>query len=108
MHVKEVDVTATRDIIAKNGKSFHWDKDENLRSLMGGSMYIHPHLSTVTDMKLVGSPTMVLDLQVHPLTCDLSWPEREKQLSDDGRSLHAAPGDLIEMAIRNTEMEMII
>ena len=36
----------TDDEITKSGISFHWDKDEDLRLLCGGSMYIHPHLST--------------------------------------------------------------
>ena len=128
--------------MAKTGISFHWDKDEDLRLLMGGSMYIHPHLSTVTYMTSFGSPTMALDLRIHPLTGEwiapkgcilslnknkqssqnnedeqlvpatseksnglaandtvnayLSWPERGKHLSFDGRFLHAAPGDLME------------
>ena len=32
---------------AKNGIQFHWDKDETLRDV-GGGIFIHPHLSTVT------------------------------------------------------------
>lgn len=150
MHAKEEDDTATQDDdMAKTGISFHWDKDEDLRLLMGGSMYIHPHLSTVTYMTSIGSPTMALDLRIHPLTGEwiapkgcilshnksqnnhqtnninnnekdeqqvstatsdqtnglaandtvnayLSWPERGKHLSFDGRFLHAAPGDLME------------
>jgi hypothetical protein len=31
-----------------NGISFHWDKDEDLRILCNGTVYVHPHLSTVT------------------------------------------------------------
>ena len=42
----------------KNGIHFHWDKDEDLRLLMGGNMYIHPHISTVTYLTNIGPPTV--------------------------------------------------
>jgi hypothetical protein len=32
----------------ENSISFHWDKDEDLRILCNGTVYVHPHLSTVT------------------------------------------------------------
>lgn len=93
--------------MAKSGISFHWDKDEDLRLLCGGSMYIHPHLSTVTYLTDIGAPTMVLSKRVDPMSGDtvmedsdvtgfVSWPKRGKHLSFDGRYLHAAPSDLME------------
>lgn len=96
-----------QDDMAKSGISFHWDKDEDLRLLCGGSMYIHPHLSTVTYMTDLGAPTMVLSRRVDPMTGEnisedsntdglICWPKRGKHLSFDGRYLHAAPSDLME------------
>lgn len=96
-----------KDDLAKSGISFHWDKDEDLRLLCGGSMYIHPHLSTVTYLTDIGAPTMVLSKRVDSMTgeniveeCDTSgfiaWPKTGKHLSFDGRYLHAAPSDLME------------
>jgi hypothetical protein len=93
--------------MAKSGVSFHWDKDEDLRLLCGGSMYIHPHLSTVTYLTDIGAPTMVLSKRVNPMTGEnvieevdttgmVCWPKRGKHLSFDGRYLHAAPSDLME------------
>ena len=95
------------DDIEKSGISFHWDKDEDLRLLCGGSMYIHPHLSTVTYLTDIGAPTMVLSKRVDPMTGQsvidneriiglVCWPKRGKHLSFDGRFLHAAPPDLME------------
>ena len=90
----------------KIGISFHWDKDEDLRLAMGGSMYLHPHLSTVTYLTDIGAPTMVVNRRVnfngeYIASGDntegyVSWPRRGKHLSFDGRFLHAAPGDLME------------
>ncbi|KAL7550710.1 hypothetical protein ACHAWF_013924 [Thalassiosira exigua] len=98
---------AADDDAAKAGISFHWDKDEDLRLMCGGSMYVHPHLSTVTYLTDLGAPTMVVSKRVDPVTgrhvCDegpvegyVSWPRRGKHLSFDGRYLHAAPSDLME------------
>lgn len=101
------------DDMAKSGISFHWDKDEDLRLMCGGSMYIHPHISTVTYLTDLGAPTMVLSKRVDPMTGQyvqemdndgnpsavegyVSWPKRGKHLSFDGRLLHAAPSDLME------------
>ena len=95
------------DDMAKSGISFHWDKDEDLRLLCGGSMYIHPHLSTVTYLTGIGAPTMVLSKRVDPMTGKsvlekedtngfVCWPRKGKHLSFDGRFLHAAPSDLME------------
>ena len=56
------------DDMAKSGISFHWDKDEDLRLLCGGSMYIHPHLSTVTYLTDLGAPTMVISKRVDTMT----------------------------------------
>lgn len=114
------------DDMAKSGISFHWDKDEDLRIMCSGSMYIHPHISTVTYLTDLGAPTMVLTKRVDPFTGEyvkgnhgngakhegksdgggdqdedvtegfVSWPKRGKHLSFDGRYLHAAPSDLME------------
>jgi len=89
------------------GICFHWDKDEDLRLLTDGTMYIHPHLSTVSYFTSFGPPTIVLNYQVHPFTgahqlpsnttdAYLSWPKQGKHLSFDGRFLHGAPFDLME------------
>jgi len=92
------------------GISFHWDKDEELRLMTGGSLYIHPHISTVTYLTNIGAPTMVLDCMVDPASGSdglpdlnkpvkggfISWPRTGKHLSFDGRMLHAAPIDLME------------
>ncbi len=100
------------DDMGKTGISFHWDKDEDLRLLTGGSMYIHPHLSTVTYLTDLGAPTMVLSKRVNPMTGEyleegdgenvdgfVSWPKRGKHLSFDARYLHAAPSDLMEKGL---------
>jgi len=97
------------DDFEKKGICFHWDKDEDLRLLMGGNMYIHPHISTVSYLSNIGAPTMTLNYRVNPLTGEyisppttdpvesyISWPRLGKHLSFDGRYLHAAPYDLME------------
>jgi len=104
------------DDMAKSGISFHWDKDEDLRLMCGGSMHIHPHVSTVTYLTDLGAPTVVVSKRVDPMTGEhvvpetnddgssqsnvvegyVSWPERGKHLSFDGRYLHAAPSDVME------------
>ena len=98
------------DDMSKSGISFHWDKDEDLRLAMGGNLYIHPHLSTVTYLTDLGAPTAALNYRVDPTTgayiepnCQgenstayISWPKQGKHLSFDGRMLHAAPGDLLK------------
>ncbi len=98
--------------MAKSGISFHWDKDEDFRLLTGGSMYIHPHVSTVTYLTDLGAPTMVLSKRVDPMSGSyitdvdddgnasdveglVSFPRQGKHLSFDGRYLHAAPSDLL-------------
>lgn len=89
-----------------NGISFHVDKDEELRILTGGTTYVHPHLSTITYLTDLGSPTLIMDCQVHPLTGEwivpdelvkgfVSWPSPGKHTSFDGSYLHAAPPDLM-------------
>jgi hypothetical protein len=98
------------DDMTKSGISFHWDKDEDLRLLCDGSMYIHPHLSTVTYLTDLGAPTMVLSKRVDPMTGEniidesdisglIAWPSTGKHLSFDGRHLHAAPSDLMERGV---------
>ena len=95
------------DDVHKGGINFHWDKDEDLRIMVGGTMYIHPHISTVTYLTDIGAPTMVVSKRVHPMTGEyihesntpvegyVSWPKRGKHLSFDGRYLHAAPSDIM-------------
>lgn len=110
---------------SQKGICFHWDKDEELRLLMDGNMYIHPHLSTVTYLTEGDTshhvPTIAFNYCVDALTgkylppldenntsddqdskqqaqeaqAYLSWPRRGKHLSFDGRFLHAAPSDLV-------------
>jgi len=94
--------------MAKDGISFHWDKDEDLRLLCGGDTYVHPHLSTVTYLTGIGAPTVVFNCRVNNFNGEwivpapdkaeafLSWPHKGKHLSFDGRFLHAAPSDLME------------
>jgi hypothetical protein len=100
--------------MSETGISFHWDKDEDLRLLCGGTTYIHPHLSTVTYLTSIGAPTLAVNCRVNNFTGEwivpgnnvssehvqmegfLSWPKAGKHLSFDGRFLHAAPPDLME------------
>jgi hypothetical protein len=102
------------DDMSKSGVAFHWDKDEELRHLAGGNLYVHPHISTVTYLTSIGAPTMVVRRRIHALTGDwiveeedddtgqgssegyLSWPKRGKHLSFDGGYLHAAPANLLQ------------
>jgi hypothetical protein len=107
MHKEPEDDTATD--MAKEGISFHWDKDEDLRILCGGNIYVHPHISTVTYLTSIGAPTLALNIRINSLTGEwivpssanenvqgfLSWPRYGKHLSFDGRYLHAAPSDLM-------------
>lgn len=110
------------DEISQQGIWYHWDKDEDLRQIMGGdTTYIHPHLSTVTYFTGHGAPTLAIDCRIHPLKgtwlddanndddddkedtiCHrhrheawISWPKQAKHLSFDGRYLHAAMPDLL-------------
>ena len=100
------------DETAKSGISWHFDKDEDLRVMMDGSMWVHPHLSTVTYLTSIGAPTMVVEKRVDlsgqivdekepdgsssPICGSVSWPRKGKHLCFDGRYLHAAPTDLLE------------
>ena len=106
------------DEISKTGISFHWDKDEDLPLLTGASIFVFPHISTVTYLTDYGAPTMVLGCRADNLTGEwivpgcrnakdrpedetpmegfVSWPRAGKHLSFDGRYLHAAPPDLME------------
>jgi hypothetical protein len=94
------------DAMCKTGISFHWDKDEDLRILAGGSLHVHPHISTVTYLTGLGTGTLVLNCRVNSETGEwitpenvdgfVSWPKQGKHLSFDGRFLHAAPPDLME------------
>ena len=96
-----------------DGISFHWDKDEDLRILCNGSVYVHPHLSTVTYLTDGGdaaAPTFIAEhVRVSNLTGEwidrdstqertsafISWPSQGKHLCFDGRYLHAAPSNLV-------------
>ncbi|KAI2510806.1 hypothetical protein MHU86_3592 [Fragilaria crotonensis] len=118
-HDDDDDKNDDDDDMSKSGIAFHWDKDEELRQLAGGNLYIHPHISTVTYLTSIGAPTMVCHRRIHPLTGDwikmddddneqdasvangssegyLSWPKLGKHLSFDGGYLHAAPPDLLQ------------
>lgn len=100
----------------KDGMSFHWDKDEELCKMSDGSMYVHPHISTVTYLTDLGGPTVVLSKRVEtttgryvteidndvvdgnattPVEGYVSWPRQGKHLSFDGRMLHGAPSDMM-------------
>ena len=93
--------------LESTGICFHWDKDEDLRLMMGGQVYVHPHISTVTYLSSIGAPTMAINYRVNPLNgeyidtpiddteCFISWPKKGKHLSFDGRYLHAAPSNLM-------------
>lgn len=61
------------------GICFHWDKDEDLRLLMGGKMYIHPHISTVTYLTDIGPPTMALNYRVNALTGEYIIPTKRNE-----------------------------
>jgi hypothetical protein len=91
----------------QNGICFHWDKDEDLRLLCGGTTYVHPHISTITYLTDIGAPTLIAEgFRVHNLTGEwiqpsemdaaafISWPSKGKHVSFDGRYLHAAPQNL--------------
>lgn len=96
------------DIMSNGGISFHWDKDEDLRLLAGGNLYVHPHISTVTYLTSIGAPTMVCNQRINALSGEwlepdegdaesyLSWPRAGKHLSFDGGFLHAAPPNLMK------------
>lgn len=98
------------DDMAKKGISFHWDKDEDLRLLAGGSLYVHPYLSTVTYFTNLGAPTMTVNCRIDTFTGEwmlpeqnqesfVSWPKQGKHLSFDGQFLHAAPSNLMENGV---------
>jgi hypothetical protein len=108
----EVDLETT-------GVCFHWDKDEDLRLAMGGNMYIHPHISTVTYLSDSGAPTMALNYRVNtftgeympppesePVEAYLSWPKKGKHLSFDGRYLHAAPSNFMKSGTFNEQLKV--
>lgn len=86
---------------------FHWDKDEELRVLTGGALFVHPHISTVTYLTdKVGAPTMILpcladctsgapEFRCIDNSYFVSCPKVGKHISFDGRFLHAAPSQLL-------------
>ncbi len=96
----------------RNSICFHWDKDEDLRLMMDGKMYIHPHVSTVTYLSSIGAPTMALNYRVNAFNGEyiipnkdedveayISWPKKGKHLSFDGRYLHSAPHNLMNKGL---------
>jgi hypothetical protein len=105
-----------------NGISFHWDKDEDLRILCNGTVYVHPHLSTVTYLTDGGdhaAPTFIAEhVRVNNLTGEwidhescqettsafISWPSKGKHLCFDGRYLHAAPSNLVNKSKKLTKI----
>lgn len=98
------------DSLSQTGISFHWDKDEDLRLLAGGNLYVHPYLSTVTYLTDLGAPTMVVNCRINTVTGEwmvpedsveafVSWPKAGKHLSFDGQLLHAAPPDLMQEGV---------
>jgi len=119
---KKTSTTTTNnaDDLEKKGICFHWDKDEDLRLLMDGKMYIHPHISTVSYLSNIGAPTMALNYRVNPLTGEymsppstdavesyISWPKLGKHLSFDGRYLHAAPYDLMKEGVFEKQIDVV-
>ena len=72
--------------MAKEGISFHWDKDEDLRILCGGNTYIHPHLSTVTYLTDIGAPTMALNIRVNQMTGEYIVPGETATRGDDNNN----------------------
>ena len=111
--------TTENEEITDKGICFHWDKDEDLRLLMGGDMYIHPHISTVTYLTHIGAPTMALNYRVNSFTGEyitpnedehvegyISWPKKGKHLSFDGRYLHAAPSNFMKKGLFEKQIEL--
>ena len=107
---------AMQGLTEENGITFHWDKDEDLRILCGGSTYIHPHLSTVTYLTGLGAPTLVTNSRIHTLSGEwmlpsenpiawISWPRRGKHFSFDGRYLHAAPMELMPKGLWEKQLQ---
>ena len=103
----------------RNSICFHWDKDEDLRLMMDGKMYTHPHISTVTYLNDIGAPTMAINYLVNPFTGEyiipdasdnvegyISWPKKGKHLSFDGRFLHAAPCNLMKEGLFKQQIEI--
>ena len=103
---------------ATHSVSFHWDKDEDLRILAGGNLYVHPHISTVTYITDLGAPTIVMeDYRINTVTGEwivpdqqpkaiLSWPRTGKHLSFDGRLLHAAPFEFMNEGMWNDQIHV--
>lgn len=65
------------------GISMHLHKDEELRILTGGATYVHPHISTVTYLTNLGSPTMITNCRVHPLEGSWIVPYDDHDDNDD-------------------------
>jgi hypothetical protein len=108
---RTVDTVVCEDDLDSLGIPFHWDKDEDLRIAAGGSVYVHPHWSTVTYLATgeTPSPTVCVEqCRVHPTTGSyhlhandkpvrayFSAPRIGKHLVFDGRFLHAATPELV-------------
>jgi hypothetical protein len=70
------------------GISMHVDKDEELRILAGGTTYVHPHLSTVTYLTDLGSPTLIVDCRVQPFTGEWIVPTTSSAGDDKNDDNH--------------------
>jgi hypothetical protein len=87
---------------ANHGVSFHWDKDEDLRLLCNGTVYVHPHLSTVTYLTEnhdTSAPTFIAEeFRVHNLTGEWIVPEQpldgDKNAAIDNKHATASSPDM--------------
>ncbi|CAM9580047.1 unnamed protein product, partial [Chrysoparadoxa australica] len=85
---------------------WHFDKDYSLE-LSGVNIY--PHLATVTYLTQGGGPTSIIHkpgsshcgqgIEGEATKLWISFPQRAKHISFDGRNLHGAPADLSEIAL---------
>jgi hypothetical protein len=90
---KEKDTTDKDDMVQNGGISFHWDKDEDLRLLCGGTCYVHPHWSTVTYLTEYGAPTLALNARVDNLTGAYVLPTMNRNDSPSDTEETSRPSD---------------
>ena len=84
--------TDVQEDLSKEGISFHWDKDEDLRLLLGGNTYIHPHISTVTYLTSTGAPTLAINCRINPLTGEWMCPKNHN--NNNSVAASTDPGDV--------------